>query len=180
MTLTTFLSSCKSSAATKECNQPAQKMSKLSCIRKKLAVLRRSPKTLMDFADGSTGSFTTCRSLSTNAVSLEGLQSVRFGYVEVREYGRILVDHPECQDGIGLGLDWKYSRKTSRLSLEFYETVQRRKGKRENNAIQQLSTYDRKVLLKDIGGYSEKDLWEVFCTRLQEDMKKKESRESPS
>ena len=180
MTLTTFLTSCKSSTLSQESTQADQKLSKLSTVRKKLAVLRRSLNPQNDFAEVSTSSITTCSSLSSKAVSLEETRSVRFGYVEIREYGRILVDHPQCQDGLGLGLDWKFSRKEKKLSLECFETAQRRKGKREKTAIEHLSTYDRKILLKDIGGYSEKELWEVFCTKLKEDMEMKESRASSS
>jgi hypothetical protein len=178
MTLTTFLTSCKSSALPQESTQTNQKMSKLSSVRKKLAVLKWSLMT--DFAEVSISSIISCRSLTSKAVSVEEPQSVRFGHVEIREYGRILVDHPLCKDGLGLGLDWKYSSKVKKLSLECHETKQKQNGKRENTAIEQLSTYDRKMLLKDIGGYSEKELWEVFCTKLQRDMQTKESRASSS
>jgi hypothetical protein len=34
--------------------------------------------------------------------------SISFGMVEVREYERILGDHPACSDGAGIGIDWLY------------------------------------------------------------------------
>jgi hypothetical protein len=34
--------------------------------------------------------------------------SVSFGMVEVREYERILGDHPSCSEGLAIGIDWQY------------------------------------------------------------------------
>ena len=35
-------------------------------------------------------------------------RSTSFGTVEVREYERILGDHPSCSDGLSIGIDWGY------------------------------------------------------------------------
>jgi hypothetical protein len=171
MTLTTILTTCKSSTTLQGSNQITQKRSKLSSVRKRLAVLRGTIKT--QCFDVSATSTTSCRSFSSKDVALDETQSVRFSYVEIREYGRVLVDHPECQDGLGLGLDWKYSRKMKKLSLECYEAARRRKGKHEKNEFEKVCTYDKKMLLKEIGGCSEKELWEAFCIKLKDDVKRK-------
>ena len=95
MTLTSFLISCKSSATLSESDQVTKKMGNLSDVRKKLVILGRSLKTRNECMDGnsSTTSTSTCRSLSSKEVTLEESQSVRFGHVEIREYGRVLVEN---------------------------------------------------------------------------------------
>jgi hypothetical protein len=136
-------------------------------MREKLKVFTKYLKFPNEGPDERTTSTSTYRSLLCKGISLEEPRSVRFGCVEIREYGRLLVDHPECRDGLGLGLDWKHSRKVTKLSIECFETVQRQKGRRKGR-IEQLCTYDKKVLLRDIGGYSEMVLWEVFCKKFRE------------
>jgi hypothetical protein len=150
-----------------ESNRITKRIRRLSSMREKFTALITHVKSTNEGPDERTTSTSTCRSLSSNGTSLEEPRSVRFGCVEIREYGRLLVDHPECRDGLGLGLDWQHSRKITKLSVDCFETVQRQKGRREGR-IEQLCTYDRKVLLRDIGGYSEMVLWEVFCTKFKE------------
>jgi hypothetical protein len=157
-----------------ESNQITKQMRRLSSMQEKLAVSMKFMKSSNEGPDELTTSTNTCRSLLLKEVALEEPRSVRFGYVEIREYGRILVDHPECQDGLGLGLDWKYSQKITRLSVDCFEAIQRQRRKRKIQ-IEQLCTYKKKVLLRDIGGYSERELWEVLYTKFKEEKMKIEN-----
>jgi hypothetical protein len=175
MSITTFLHSNKSSSTTLESNQITKPMRrKLSSMREKLEVVIKFMKSPNEGPDETVTSTSTCRSFSSKEVALEEPRSVRFGCVEIREYGRVLIEHPECRDGLGLGMDWKHSRKVTRLSVDCFERIQRQKGKRKSRT-KQLCTYNKKVLLRDIGGYSETVLWEVFCTKFKGDKSKIEN-----
>jgi hypothetical protein len=167
-------SSSSSSSSTLESNQITKPIRKLSIIRQKLEVLIKFMKSHNEGPDKPVTSTSTCRSFSSKEVALEEPRSVRFGCVEIREYGRVLIEHPECRDGLGLGMDWKHSRKVTRLSVDCFERIQRQKGKRKSRT-KQLCTYNKKVLLRDIGGYSETVLWEVFCTKFKGDKSKIEN-----
>jgi hypothetical protein len=99
---------------------------------------------------------------STNMTANGDSRGVSFGSVEIREHGRVLVDHPECLDGLGLGLDWKHSKKITVYQIDLYERVRKSQGKRDSQPVQKVCTYDKKILLMKVGGYKEKELWEVF------------------
>jgi hypothetical protein len=155
-------------------NRNTKRIRKISNIQEKVALLIKSMKSPNEYTDELTTSTNTCRSLLLKEVALEEPRPVRFGYIEIREYGRILVDHPECQDGLGLGLDWKYSQKITRLSVDCFEAIQRKRRKRKIQ-IEKLCTYKKRVLLRDIGGYSERELWEVLYTKFKEEKMKIEN-----
>ena len=95
--------------------------------------------------------------------------SVSFGSIEIREHGRVLVDHPVCADGLGLGLDWKHAKKTIVWKIDMYENIRMVQGKRSGKPVQVLSSYDRSMLLMKVGGYKEKELTDVFRTIIPED-----------
>lgn len=100
--------------------------------------------------------------------------TVSFGSVEVREYGRLLVEHPRCTDGLALGLDWKHSRQSQIMHIDLYEQIRRSQGRSER-PLQKLSTYDRKVLLMKVGGYREQTLWKVFEKNFEANSEKEET-----
>jgi hypothetical protein len=89
---------------------------------------------------------------------------VKFCHVDIREHGRILIDHPKCKDGIPIGLDWAHSNRTRRIPIELFERV---KGKRSKKPIERLSTVQKALLLVDVGAYREEDLWNVCCKSFQ-------------
>jgi hypothetical protein len=78
---------------------------------------------------------------------------VTFGFVEIREYGRVLTEHPECKDGLAIGIDWKHVKKPSRATVDVFEKLKRRKGSRGKKRIEKLSTLEKKDLLVHVGGY---------------------------
>ena len=93
--------------------------------------------------------------------------TVSFGSVEVREHGRLLVEHPFCPDGLALGLDWEHSSKSQVMHIDLYERIRRSQGRRSNEPLERLCTFDRKLLLMKVGGYKEKMLWKVFQENLE-------------
>jgi hypothetical protein len=97
----------------------------------------------------------------------DGKLSVSFGSVEVREYGRLLVEHPHCPDGLALGLDWKHSRRNQVMHVDLYERIRRSQGRKTSKALEKLCTFDRKVLLMKVGGYNENMLWKVFQKHME-------------
>ena len=67
--------------------------------------------------------------------SEEGLvRRISFDVVEIREYNRILADHPATSNGPPIGLGWNYSPEdTLIIDLETYESYQSdtRRSKRQ-------------------------------------------------
>jgi len=98
--------------------------------------------------------------------------SVSFGSIEIREHGRVLLDHPSCADGLALGIDWKHSKKIIVMKVNEYERKRTIEGKRSNKPFQVLSSYDKSLLLMKVGGYREKELTDVFRTILHRDKEK--------
>jgi hypothetical protein len=92
---------------------------------------------------------------------------VKFCHVDIREHGRILLDHPECKDGLALGLDWKHADNIRRIPIELYERIQQNQGKRSKKPLQRLSTMQKKVLLINIGAYRKENLWNAYCKSSQ-------------
>ena len=88
--------------------------------------------------------------------------SVSFGSIEIREHGRVLVDHPSCADGLALGLDWKHAKKTIVTNVDAYEMKRTLQGKRSNKRARVLSSYDKSMLLMKVGGYKEKELTDAL------------------
>jgi hypothetical protein len=136
-------------------------------------IFRYSYKAINELNDASTACSYKGSSQSSTELALVENSSVRFGFVEIREYARLFVDHPQCQDGLGLGINWKHSPKTTRLSVDLYEKFRINHGKHTNKPLEKLCTYEKKMLLIEIGGYSEKVLWEAFATKVQQSKKKK-------
>jgi hypothetical protein len=77
---------------------------------------------------------------------------VSFSCIEIREYGRVLTDHPGCQDGLAIGIDWKHTRKSTIISVDVFEK-RKCSEERGTRAIEKLSTLKKKDLLVRVGGY---------------------------
>jgi hypothetical protein len=99
---------------------------------------------------------------SINVTANGDSRGVSFGSIEIRDHGRVLVDHPRCVDGLGLGLDWKHSKNITVYQIDIYERIRKSQGKIDDHPVQKVCTYDKKILLMKVGGYKEKELWEVF------------------
>jgi hypothetical protein len=100
---------------------------------------------------------------------------VRFNYVDIREHKRILVDHPECKDGIALGLDWKHSLRTTRISLDLFERIRKSQGRRTIKSMERLSIREKQNLLVKVGGYQEEmvlNAYLKYCHSLDNELRK--------
>ena len=86
---------------------------------------------------------------------------VTFRHVDIREYRRVLIEHPECKDGLALGLDWKHAQRTTRISIELFEHIRRKQGK-GTKPLERLTFQERKKILVLIGGYREEILRELL------------------
>jgi hypothetical protein len=102
-------------------------------------------------------------SSGSDSDDVERRPSVSFGSIHIREYGRLLIDHPECQDGLALGLDWKHSQKDKVIGVDQYEKKRRFRGQQP---CPRLCIQDRTELLIEVGGYNVDKLWEVHQERV--------------
>lgn len=78
---------------------------------------------------------------------------VRFDRVEIREHALVLGDHPFCQDGLSLELDWKHARKTKIVSIANMMEWQRGRPRLRSKTAE-----ERQELLQRVGGYTQKEL----------------------
>jgi hypothetical protein len=92
---------------------------------------------------------------------------VAFNFVEIREYGRIISDHPECKDGIALGLDWKHSSKITRISIDLFERIRRSQGRKTIKSLQRLTVREKQYLLVKVGGYQEDIILNAYFKHSQ-------------
>ena len=78
-------------------------------------------------------------------------RSVRFGSVQVREYDRIVGDHPEVKVGPPIGIGWEYME-LEPLNMEEYEAQHQRRF------VRRLSSITRKNMLLNGFGIPEEEI----------------------
>jgi hypothetical protein len=94
------------------------------------------------------------RSVMSTASPNEERRQVQFSVVQVREYERIIGDHPDVRVGPPLSLDWKYEERKP-LPLDDYERSRISKGN------YRLSSITRKNMLLHVLGISEEEILNV-------------------
>lgn len=100
-------------------------------------------------------------------------RSVSFGPIHVRQYQRIVGDHPETKVGVPLGIGWAYNEDEDHpdgISIERYEADRIRKGKLK------MSSITRKNMMLHIFGFTEEEirLAEKRSTKLRKQKEKSE------
>ncbi len=78
-------------------------------------------------------------------------KSVSFKTIEVREYERILGDHPDTTFGPPIAIGWGFIEHDA-VDLDDYESQRKKSG------IKVLLAHTRRRILRDVYEYSEKDL----------------------
>ena len=101
-------------------------------------------------------------SISTAKHPADRKTCVQFNFVEIREHRRILTDHPECKDGVALGLDWKHSLRTTRITLDLFEKIRKSQGRKPIKSMKRLSILEKQNLLVKVGGYQEEMVLNAF------------------
>ena len=81
-------------------------------------------------------------------------KSVGFSHVEVREYGLVLGDSPDIDNGFPLMLDWKYNKDTKIFSVDEH---QERAEALNRSPIEELDPIQRRLRLRN-AGYTEAEL----------------------
>lgn len=76
---------------------------------------------------------------------------VKFSSVTVREYDRIVGDHPDCKVGPPITIGWEYTEKSPR-ELDDYESSHTRRN------IIRLSSITRKNILHNVFGIPEEEI----------------------
>lgn len=125
------------------------------------------------------------QSLMTNDKNLDETESkevgaqiraVSFGSVIIREYSRVLSDHPDVKVGPPIGLGWDFLQHGA-LPLDEYE-----QNRPERRKILRLSSITRKNLLVNVFGYSEEEVRaaekEIQIIRKLREQSSKQSRAS--
>lgn len=132
---------------------------------------KRSSK--MDDSDQSNRTVLEDGTASSSDDSLLSLKAepkrVSFGKVSIREHARLVIDHPFCPDGLGLGLDWKHGQRDTVMDVSLFERKHRSQprdmvffGGCTSNLAQRLDAFERKSLLQFIGGYSNQKLMKIY------------------
>ena len=82
-------------------------------------------------------------------------RSVSFGSIRVRQYERIVGDHPETKVGVPLAIGWAYNEDEDHpdgISIERYEADKIRKGKLKMTSI------TRKNMMLHVFGFTEEEI----------------------
>jgi hypothetical protein len=87
--------------------------------------------------------------LSSNLSS--GQRRVGFGDVEVREYERVVGDHPDVRLGVPISIGWGYYQREN-VPLEKYES------ERKPKALLRMSSVTRKKILHEVFGIPEEEI----------------------
>lgn len=124
------------------------------------AALHQSPSmsSISDFDPNEEGLISTDVSETSSQVTVDELleddlyiPAVSFGEVHVREYERIVGDHPDTRLGVPLSIGWAFYERPP-VSIEQYE------GDRIHRGNLRLSSITRKNLLHNVFGIPEEEI----------------------
>mmetsp|Transcript_19640 Transcript_19640/g.54604 ORF Transcript_19640/g.54604 Transcript_19640/m.54604 type:complete len:182 (-) Transcript_19640:814-1359(-) len=90
-------------------------------------------------------------SADSSIASEKDTTRVTFGNVQIREYERIVGDHPDTKIGVPLALGWHYEEQEDQ-TLEHYEETRTSKG------MLRMSSITRKNILHQVFGIPEEEL----------------------
>ena len=82
-------------------------------------------------------------------------KTVSFSNVQIREHGVIVGDHP-CAGSLPLSLDWAHTGQPRVINVDTYEAI--RAPHRRKGSDMHLSFFERKNVLKEVGGLTERDI----------------------
>lgn len=110
----------------------------------------------------------------------DNAKHVRFGEARIREYALIVGDHPICQDGLPLSLDWAHSPEWV-YEIDDLEWIRqkeqenddcagggRRRRRRRRRRTTKLDYWQRREVLQRVGNYSSADLTRIEQQQNQE------------
>ena len=107
--------------------------------------------------DGSFNSLDghVCNDKTTSSMTTSNKRSVSFKTIEVREYERVLGDHPSTKYGPPMSIGWAFVEHDA-IALDEYEAQRKQK-----NGITVLLAQTRRSILRDDYNYSDKELHEA-------------------
>lgn len=82
----------------------------------------------------------------------ENKKSVSFGSIEIREYTRIVGDHPDVKIGVPISIGWAFYQREA-IPLDVYEA-----NRHPKRVILRLSSIARKNMLRNIFDIPEKEI----------------------
>jgi hypothetical protein len=77
---------------------------------------------------------------------------VQFGSIEIREYNRIVGDHPDVRVGPPVSIGWEYATRAP-VSIDEYETT-----RPPYKLFLRMNSITRKNMLNNVFGYSEEEI----------------------
>jgi hypothetical protein len=93
--------------------------------------------------------------VSSEEDSSKRQRRVQFAKVQIREYALTLGDHPWCENGFPLSLDWKFASRQD-VSIDDFEH-DRMSGECDRSP-RRLDIWERRNLLRRVSGYSTSEL----------------------
>lgn len=89
--------------------------------------------------------------LSDDSLSCDGDRRVSFGAIQVREYERMVGDHPDTRIGVPLTIGWGFVEHDT-ISIDKYESARSSKGNLR------MSSITRKNILHNVFGIPEEEI----------------------
>lgn len=134
--------------------QPTQDLMSTTCCEIRQPALL-SHASSMAFSSSSSSSSASISSSMEPPTTKPQKKSVSFApALEVCEYSIVVAKHPFCRDPLGLSLGWEHTE-PMQYDLDQYEKD--RSAYRRQGDHLRLNYWERKNLLKRVGGYTEAD-----------------------
>ncbi|KAL3924404.1 MAG: hypothetical protein SGILL_001065 [Bacillariaceae sp.] len=83
---------------------------------------------------------------------------VRFDAVHIREHSITVGDHDWCEGTLALTLDWPHTEQPKSMLISDYESLRERQGRTPRGRLPKLEHWQRKQILRRVGGISDEDL----------------------
>mmetsp|Transcript_27703 Transcript_27703/g.51554 ORF Transcript_27703/g.51554 Transcript_27703/m.51554 type:complete len:176 (-) Transcript_27703:199-726(-) len=99
--------------------------------------------------------------------------TVRFSVVEIREFDRVIGDHPDTREGLSLSIGWDYSERDA-VSLDEYEGDREYQPRRSKNDLKLTPRMKRKVMKRGFG--VSKDEIEKAERKVEQKQRRRERR----
>mmetsp|Transcript_29728 Transcript_29728/g.45544 ORF Transcript_29728/g.45544 Transcript_29728/m.45544 type:complete len:177 (+) Transcript_29728:396-926(+) len=93
--------------------------------------------------------------IEEKAHARETKKHVSFSHCEVRDYKRIVGDHPKCKKGLPLAIGWEHSETTRFYSVDEHECLlSHKRQQQQQQSPSKLNALERRRILRSVMRYS--------------------------